>query len=454
MICAFNLKTLAVATSGVINGGDVLVERICTDSRKVAPGDLFVALSGDNFDGNQFVGVAKAAGASAAVVSNTTDLLPNIRVTDTRRALGLIARENRRRFNGPLVAITGSSGKTSTKEMLAAIFAQCGEVYATAGNLNNEIGVPLSLLAISAQHQFAVIEMGAAKQGDIHYLCEFAEPTIAVLTNAQPAHIEGFGSLTGVAETKGEIFRGLAKGGLAIINADDAHCTLWQQYAENVQQRLFSLVREDVDVFARDIDLSEPGKVRFELVSFAGSAKVCMPLSGRHMVANALAAAAAALSAGASLGDVVNGLESVRGVSGRLLRRDHAGVALIDDSYNANPGSVRAAIDVLAASKGRKILALGHMAELGSEAAQQHREIAAYARENRLDAVFITGEYANMMAMEFGPNGWAYNDKPSLISALQGYLKAGDTVLVKGSRSAEMELVVDAIAADLARRNN
>ena len=454
MIAAMNLQAIAVATDGALWGASQRVERICTDSRKVQPGDLFVALSGDNFDGNQFIGVAKAAGASAAIVNTATDLLPNVRVSDTRRALGLIARENRRRFSGPLVAITGSSGKTSTKEMLAAIFAQCGEVYATVGNLNNEIGVPLSLLAISAQTQFAVIEMGAAKQGDIKYLCEFAEPTISILTNAQHAHIEGFGSLKAVAETKGEIFRGLAKGGLAIINADDVNCALWQSYASHAQQRLFSLVREDVDVFARDIDLSEPGKVRFELVSFAGSAKVCMPLSGRHMVANALAAAAAALSAGASLGDVVRGLESVRGVSGRLLRRDLAGVALIDDSYNANPGSVRAAIDVLAASKGRKILALGHMAELGREAAQQHREIAAYARENRLDAVFFVGEYAEMMAAEFGGNAYAFSDKSNLISALIIYLQTGDTVLVKGSRSAAMEVIVDAIAADLARRSN
>ncbi len=454
MIGPLNLQAIAAATGGVLSGEDLSVERVCTDSRKVQKGDIFVALSGDNFDGNQFVGTAKQAGAVAAIVSATTDLLPNIRVSDTRRALGLIARENRRRFGGPLVAITGSSGKTSTKEMLAAIFAQCGEVFATAGNLNNEIGVPLSLLAISAQHQFAVIEMGAAKQGDIHYLCEFAEPTIAVLTNAQRAHIEGFGSLQGVAETKGEIFRGLAKGGLAIINADDANCALWQSYASHVQQRLFSLVREDVDVFARDIDLSEPGRVRFELVSFAGSAKVCMPLSGRHMVANALAAAAAALSAGASLGEVVCGLESVRGVSGRLLRRDIADIALIDDSYNANPGSVRAAIEVLGASKGRKILALGHMAELGAEAAQQHREIAAYARENRLDAAFFVGEYACMMATEFGHNGSAFSDKPSLISALKNYLQAGDTVLVKGSRSAEMEVVVDVLADDLAQRGS
>jgi len=454
MIAAMNLQAIAAATQGVLTGESVTIERVCTDSRQVQRGDLFVALSGENFNGNQFVAAAKEAGAAAAIVSDTRDILANVRVTDTRRALGLIARENRRRFKGPLVAITGSSGKTSTKEMLAAIFAQCGEVYATVGNLNNEIGVPLSLLAISAQHQFAVIEMGAAKQGDIHYLCEFAEPTIAVLTNAQPAHIAGFGSLTGVAETKGEIFRGLAKGGLAIINADDAHCALWQSYACDVQQRLFSLVREDVDVFARDIDLSEPGKVRFELVSVQGSAQVCMPLSGRHMVANALAAAAAALSAGASLGEVVSGLESVRGVSGRLLRREIAGIALIDDSYNANPGSVRAAIDVLAEAKGRKILVLGHMAELGNEAAQQHREIAAYARGNRLDSVFLVGEYAAMMAAEFGSNGHAFNDKPSLILALKTYLQLGDTVLVKGSRSAAMEVVVDAMAADLARGSN
>ncbi|MFT5889328.1 MAG: UDP-N-acetylmuramoyl-tripeptide--D-alanyl-D-alanine ligase [Zhongshania sp.] len=454
MMAAMALQKMAAAVGGELRGADVEVQQVCTDSRKLKSGDLFIALNGENYDGNQFVADAVKAGAAAAIVSKATDLLPSILVSDCRRALGLLARENRRGFQGKVVAITGSSGKTSTKEMLAAIFAQCGEMYATQGNLNNEIGVPLSLLALRAEHRFAVIEMGAAKQGDIAYLCEFAEPNIAVLTNAQPAHIEGFGSLEGVAKTKGEIFRCLPQGGLAVINADDAFCSLWQGYAEHVQQRFFSLVREDVDVFARDIDLSEPGKLRFELVSFKGSARVCMHLSGRHMVANALAAAAAALSAGVSLSDVVDGLESVRGASGRLLRREIAGVALIDDTYNANPGSVRAAIDVLSNSLGRHILVLGNMAELGREAALQHREVAACARHNRLNSGFFIGEHAPMMAAEFGENGFAFKDKSALSAALNKYLQAGDTVLVKGSRSAAMETIVDDISAHLSQREH
>jgi UDP-N-acetylmuramoyl-tripeptide--D-alanyl-D-alanine ligase len=453
VIASMTLQQLANCTSGVLYGDDIQFYGVSTDTRRIEKGDLFIALSGENFDGNQFVATAEKNGAIAALVTKPTDILPNVLVSDSRRALGLLARENRRKFTGPLVAVTGSSGKTSTKEMLASIFAQQGEVFATKGNLNNEVGVPLSLLAIDEKHRFAVIEMGAAKQGDIAYLCEFAEPEIAILTNAQPAHIAGFGSLEGVAKTKGEIFRCLPKHGLAVINADDVFCEFWQENAKHATQRLFSLVREDVDVFARDIDLSVPGKVQFELVSFSGSAKVCMPLSGKHMVANALAAAAASLSAGVSLIDVVAGLESMRSVSGRLLRREIADVSLIDDTYNANPGSVRAAIDVLASSAGRKVFVMGHMGELGPEAALRHREIAAYARENRLDAFFVVGEFAALMANEFGQENFAFSQKSELIPVLNTFVEAGDTVLVKGSRSAAMEDVVDALSAELLGRN-
>ncbi|WP_295875950.1 UDP-N-acetylmuramoyl-tripeptide--D-alanyl-D-alanine ligase [uncultured Zhongshania sp.] len=454
MISAMTLAQIANCADGKLCGADVQVLGLSTDTRKIKRGDLFVALSGENFNGNKFVEDAKKNGAIAALVSESTDILPSVLVTDSRRALGLIARENRRQFSGSLVAVTGSSGKTSTKEMLASIFAQHGDVFATQGNFNNEIGVPLSLLAIEEKHRFAVIEMGAAKQGDIAYLCEFAEPDIAVLTNAQPAHIAGFGSLEGVAKTKGEIFSSLPQHGLAVINADDTYCELWRSIAKHVKQRLFSLVREDVDVFARDIDLSVPGTVRFELVSFNGSARVCMPLSGRHMIANALAAAAASLSAGVSLADVVAGLESMRSVSGRLLRRDVAGVAVIDDSYNANSGSVRAAIDVLASGVGRKVLVMGHMAELGAEADLRHREIAAYARENRIDALFVVGEFAELMASEFGGESFAFAMKAELIAKLGRFVKSGDTVLVKGSRSAAMEEVVDALSAELVGSNS
>lgn len=453
MITPMNLQQIVDSASGILCGENIQFSGLSTDTRSIKKGDLFVALSGENFDGNQFVENAKKSGAIAALVTKTTDILPNVLVSDSRRALGLLARENRRQFSGALVAVTGSSGKTSTKEMLASIFAQRGDVFATKGNLNNEIGVPLSLLAIEEKHRFAVIEMGAAKRGDIAYLCEFAEPDIAVLTNAQPAHIAGFLSLEGVAKTKGEIFSCLPKHGLAVINADDVYCEFWQENAKHVKQRLFSLVREDVDVFARDIDLSVPGKVQFELVSFNGSAKVCMPLSGRHMVANALAAAAAALSAGVSLGDVVAGLESMRSVSGRLLRREVAGVALIDDSYNANPGSVRAAIDVLASSSGRKVFVMGHMGELGPEAPLRHREIAAYARENRIDTLLVVGEFAPLMAEEFGAKSVAFAKKAELIAMINKFVEAGDTVLVKGSRSAAMEEVVDALATELIGRN-
>ncbi len=444
MIAPLNLEQICTAVDGRLNGENCRISRVCTDSREILAGDLFVALSGENFDGNCFVSVAKEKGAAAVVVGRESGVQPEIIVNDTRRALGQIAALNRRQFHRPLLALTGSSGKTSTKEMLASILSQCGTTFATQGNFNNEIGVPHSLLAINAEHQFAVIEMGAAKKGDIAYLCEFAQPDVAILTNAQPAHIAGFGSLDGVASTKGEIFSALSENGIAVINADDPYCSTWLEMASHCRRLLFS-IHKTADVWASDIVQCAEGGSEFVLHCEQGSVAIQLPLPGRHMVANAIAAAAAALAVGAKLNHIVEGLSSLAPVAGRLSRKQLGGVTVIDDSYNANPGSVKAAIDVLAFEPGRKLLVLGAMAELGDDAESMHRDVSAFARESGIDKLFVCGQFAKLMAFEFGHDALAFDSQTQLNEALQQEIQQGDTVLVKGSRSAAMDTVANNI---------
>jgi UDP-N-acetylmuramoyl-tripeptide--D-alanyl-D-alanine ligase len=443
MITAMQLSEIAGLVSGQLCGDDVVVAHLCSDSRSIASGDMFVALSGESFDGNAFVETAAQAGATSALVSQATGALPSVLVEDTRLAYGLIARANRRRFTGAVVGLTGSSGKTSTKEMLASILGEAGTVYATKGNLNNEVGVPRSLLELSNEFDRAVIEMGAAKRGDIRYLCNFVEPSVAILTNAQAAHIAGFGSLDGVAATKGEIFSALPTSGTAVINADDAYCDQWRKTAGHCQQLLFSLQSEDADFYAKQIQVDDEGRCTFDLVCPLGEAKITLCLPGRHMVANALAAAAAAMVVGAELEHIVAGLESLVPVVGRLSRSELGGLTLINDSYNANPGSVAAAIDVLASMAGRRVLVLGTMAELGERSAELHAEIAERARAVGIEKLFVVGEYADAMAGRFGEGASAFNNKTELGEALIASVQKGDVVLIKGSRSAAMETVCD-----------
>jgi UDP-N-acetylmuramoyl-tripeptide--D-alanyl-D-alanine ligase len=428
--------------------GDAMIGRVCTDTRAIRGGDLFVALSGEHFDGNDFVEQAKQKGAVAAVVSRQPNCeLPHVQVRDTQKALGLIALHNRRQFTGKLVALTGSAGKTSCKEMLAAMLSLCGETLATEGNLNNEIGVPLTLLKIATEHRFAVVEMGAAKAGDIAYLCDFVEADIAVLTNAMAAHIEGFGSLDQVARTKGEIFEGLVDGGLAVINADSPYAEQWHRQAKNKQVLTFSLENPGADFFAKQIQLSaECGSV-FVLSTPQGEVTVELALLGRHNIANAIAASAAATAAGASLQQVAAGLKKVRPVAGRLhTRKAEAGFAVIDDSYNANPGAVKAAIDVLVEFSGQRYLVLGDMAELGDDSARLHREVGAYAKQQGVDTLLALGEFSESLVEGFGKNAKAFTSKQTLIDYCQS-LDAVDVMLVKGSRSAGMEQLVEALCS-------
>ncbi len=450
MMSALMLSDIARETGGELTA-EARVNAVSTDSRAIASGELFVALTGERFDGNRFVDQVAEAGAAAAVVSRaSTAALPQLIVNDTREALGLIARMNRRQFQGPLVALTGSAGKTTCKDMLAAILGQCGETLATQGNFNNEIGVPLTLLRLAPQHRYAVVEMGASRRGDIAYLARFAEPTIALVTNAMAAHIAGLGDLAGVAHTKGQLFESVAEGGRAVINLDDAFADQWRRQAGDAAVTTFSRDNPAARFYARDIRVQGSGETVFTLCTPDGEIPLSLQLLGVHNVVNAVAAAAAAVAAGAEAAHIKAGLESVRAANGRMQAHRLKQHLLIDDSYNANPGAVRAAIDVLAAIPGRRCLIMGTMGELGDDAAREHAAAVDYAREAGIDQLLMVGEYAESATRRFGD---ACADMAELLETIDRGLEA-DVVLVKGSRSAAMERVVEALITNDKQRGN
>ena len=447
---------------------------VCTDSRSIGAGELFIALRGENFDGHDYVVAALEAGAAAALVeakwvaefarrakqrAPTEALggpLPLLVVADTRLALGGLAAYWRGRFELPLIAVTGSNGKTTVKEMCAAILREqaradgldpAGAVLATAGNLNNDIGMPLTLLKLNAGHRAAVIEMGMNHPGEIDYLTNIARPSVAVVTNAQRAHLAGLGSLRAVAQAKGEIFAGLIDTGIAVINDDDAHAGFWRELAGSHRIIGFSLEgAAGAEITAMVTPL--PFGSNLQLSTPAGTAAVELRLPGRHNAANALAATAACLAAGADLTAVVAGLSGYAGAKGRLQRQPALNAAtLIDDSYNANPDSMRAAIDVLAALPGKKILVIGDMGEIGAAAAQFHDEIGGYAKSMGIDRLLAVGEQTATAVRNFDGGGSHFKNVTALIESLLKLLDANTTVLVKGSRFMKMERVVHAIAA-------
>lgn len=438
------LSELARALTTSVQGGDVEVADIVTDSRKPLAGALFVALAGPNFDGHDFLAAAKAAGAVAALVERAGDYpLPHLVVADTRAALGVLARHLRQGLAARVVGITGSNGKTTVKEMIAAILATQGETLATRGNLNNDIGVPLTLFRLQPEHRYAVIEMGANHAGEIEQLARIVSPDVGVVTNAGPAHLEGFGSIEGVAHAKGELFRELPPGGRAVINADDRYAPLWREFAGDRETIDFGLER------AAAVTASELGPDGFSLHTPQGTARVRLPLPGRHNVLNALAASAVGHALGVPLADIVRGLEGLAAVKGRLQRsRGQRGARLIDDTYNANPASLRAGLAVLAAEGGRRVLVLGDMAELGSDAAQLHAQVGDWAREAGVDAVYAVGRMARHAVQRFGAGGRHFETKSALLAALRPELAEDVVVLVKGSRSAAMEEVVAGLSAE------
>lgn len=447
----FQLSALATALSAELQGDDRWVQGVSTDTRSVQVGDLFVALKGPNFDAHAFVEQAQQRGAVAAVVERPLDVnLPQLVVADTRLALGRLAQYNRRFFQGTLFAVTGSSGKTTVKEMLAAINAQRGATLATQGNLNNDIGVPLTLLRLAPEHRYAVIEMGASGPGEIAYSTALARPDVALLNNAFGAHLEGFGSLLGVVNAKAEIFAGLAAQGTAIVNLDDAHASVWLERLAAQPTLTFSTHNAAADVYASQVIQQANGCYRFALHYQQQQVAVELALLGVHNVANALAAAAAALADNASLDVIATGLGQCKAVAGRMCPIQlSAQTLLIDDSYNANPGAAMAAIDALVRLPGESVLVLGDMGELGADEVEQHRLVGTYAAEQGVQRLFTCGKLSQATTEGYlaagGQDGRHLANKQALIELIDSLPEQPRSVLVKGSRSASMEQVVSGL---------
>ncbi|MDF2181536.1 UDP-N-acetylmuramoyl-tripeptide--D-alanyl-D-alanine ligase [Neptuniibacter sp. CAU 1671] len=448
MIGHWHLSDLSSQFGGVVSE-DANFVGVSTDTRTLQPGDLFVAIVGPNFNGHNFVAQAEAAGAAALVVSQpVVSRLPQWQVNDTRIALGQIGLANRNRFQGPVYAVTGSSGKTTVKEMLLSILSGQRKVLATKGNLNNDFGVPLTLMQLDDTTEVAVIEQGASAVGEIAYTTALVQPDVAILNNAMGAHLEGFGSLQGVVRAKGEIFGQLAeRDGTAVINLDDPHASVWLQQTALVRQKTFSLSNSQADCYASELKPGANGCYRFKLHLGDRSAAVQLQVMGQHNVANALAAAAAVHAGGLTLPQIVVGLERFSAVKGRMRPCQSAqGALIIDDSYNANPGSVHAAIDLLAALPGESFLVLGDMAELGESAEEAHTTVGCRAALKGIRHLWVTGVLSRHTVSGYntsaGTDGQHFADKAELIAALEPLAKAGVNILVKGSRSAGMEQVV------------
>jgi UDP-N-acetylmuramoyl-tripeptide--D-alanyl-D-alanine ligase len=443
------LQQFAAAGHGRLHGENRDFNEIAIDSRRLAPGDLFAALRGEHADGHNFVAAAAAAGAAGAIVSHAIQLpLPQIVVSNVEMALADAGRAARAQFKGPLIGVAGSNGKTTVKEMIAAILSQRGPCLATRGNLNNHLGVPMTLLRLDDSHLSAVIEMGANRRGDVEQLVQIARPGIGLITNAGAEHLEGFGSLEGAARAEGEMVAGLPASGTAVINADDTYASLWRA-GTAAQVRSFGL-RAEADFYAAGLKFEVQAQdfaTRFRLHSPLGEVDLTLALAGRHNVRNALAAAAAATSAGATLGDVAAGLGSMRAVKGRLqLRRTRTGAWLIDDSYNANPSSARAGLEVLSELPGRRWLVLGDMAELGEFADSSHRELGELARALGVERLYAFGALAGLAADSFGEGAERYRDAVELTRALDAAMTPDVRLLIKGSRVNRLERVVDALA--------
>ena len=442
------MSTLAAAADsmhGTLHGADHGFSGVSTDTRTLKAGELFVALQGPNFDGCDYVGQARDKGAAGAVVSRLVDEeIPQIAVEDAKRALGELGSAWRQQLSPIVVGVTGSNGKTTLKELTAACLATAAPTLATHGNLNNDIGMPLMLTRIEERHRFAVIEMGANHAGEIAYLTALAKPDVVVITNAGAAHLEGFGSLDGVARGKGEILCGEVRPKVAVLNADDRSFDYWSKLVEDTQMITFGIDAE-ADVHARNI-VAEADRSSFDLLTPIGQIDITLPLSGRHNVRNACAAAAIAVAVGLDIADIKAGLESVKPVEGRLRRlAGVAGATVYDDSYNANPLSVVAAAEFLASLPGENVMVLGDMGELGDDAARLHAETGSQVRDAGISRLLATGELSRNTVEAFGEGASWHADIDDLATRLKAELGEGVNVLVKGSRFMRMERVVEAL---------
>ena len=439
------LAQAAVFMQGVLHGDDREFEGVSTDTRTIREGELFFALQGPNFDGNDYVRAAKAAGAAGAVVSRrVNDDLAQITVDDTKAALGRFGAAWRSDHDITLIGLTGSNGKTTLKELIAACLSRKAATLATHGNLNNDIGVPLMLSRIDESHRYVVLEMGANHAGEIAYLTKLARPDVVVITNAGAAHLEGFGSIKGVAHAKGEILQGDPRPQVAVLNADDKYFPYWSSQVEDIRCLSFGF-NEAADVRADNI-VADSNKTTFTLHTANDSVDIALPLVGIHNVRNACAAAAVALALEVGIDDIRAALESVNPVGGRLQPvRGINDATLFDDSYNANPLSVIAAAEFLASLPGESWLVLGDMKELGDDAEELHREVGEAARASGVSRLFAYGDLAASAAEGFGLHASWFASLDALVDELCAGLSSDINVLVKGSRSMRMERVVDAL---------
>ena len=440
---SMSLKDIAEILSVEYIGENITVKGLSTDTRTIKGGELFLALKGPNFDGHDFIKVALEKGAVACLVQDKVDAENVVITHDTHQALGLLAKAWRKNFNKPVFAITGSNGKTTVKEMIASIVSQSQSVMATHGNLNNDIGVPLTLFRLNESYDAAVIEMGANHSGEIGYLTNITLPDIAVITNIGSAHLEGFGSIENTAKAKGEIFQGLSKSGTAIINSDDQFFDYFKDITSQYNTLSFGFKNE------ADISCQCKSGTKGSYLKVAtpeGGCDIKLKLLGNHNVMNALAAIAASVAADISLEQIKKGLESLEPVNGRLqIKRGLNNSCVIDDTYNANPTSLHAALNVLQGFSGKHLLALGDMGELGGSAEALHVDAGIYAKESGIDSLYSIGKLAAKAANEFGRNGFCYDKHEDMIDALRDELSQDVTLLVKGSRGMQMENVVNAL---------
>ncbi|MFN3713931.1 MAG: UDP-N-acetylmuramoyl-tripeptide--D-alanyl-D-alanine ligase [Alcanivoracaceae bacterium] len=444
------LSRAALLCDGQVQGADVDFTRVCTDTRAIRPGDLFVALRGARFDGHDFVVDAVGAGAVAAMVESPQSGVPSLVVSDTRRGLGLLAAG--RAADMPLfrIAVTGNAGKTTVKEMIAAMLSREPgdvQVHATLGNLNNDIGVPLTLLEVRPEHRFGVFELGANAPGEIAWTVSLVKPQVVMVTNVTGAHLLGFGSMQGIANAKAEIFSATAPGALAIINADDSFADFFAARAEAAGLRVVRVGRHPEAAWRAENIQLDSLSVQFDLNTPAGQWPVRLPLPGAHQVSNALMALAAVAEAGVPLAEAIARLANLKPVKGRMNVSACEGGTLVDDSYNANPGSVRVAIDWLARQRAPRCLVLGNLGELGADEVTIHQQLGRYARDAGIDALVAHGHLAAEAADAFGDGGDRVATHGDAAERARVYLKQAGTVLVKGSRSAGMDAVITVLQA-------
>lgn len=440
------LSDAAKILNGELKGEDAIFYGASTDTRSIQAGQLFFAWKGDKHDAHNFLDSIEAQGAIGAIVERYTPSvnISQIVVKDSQKALGILAKEWKKQWKGTAIALTGSNGKTTLKEMIASILREKGQTLATEGNYNNHVGCPLTVLKLTDQHEYAVIEMGANHFEEIRYLTKIVQPNVAIVNNAGPCHLEGFGSIEGVAKAKGEIFEGLAKDGIAIINADDDYAKYW--LGINTDHKIMTFgIRNDADVMAKNIQ-----KQSFELVIHGESIHVNLPLVGVHNILNACAAAAATYSVGVTLVEIKQGLENLHCVKGRLekiqLSPNHI---LINDAYNGNPASLKAGIDALEGIADHTWLVLGDMRELGDLAISMHEDCGRYAKVKGFDQLLALGELSQKSAEAFGEGGRHFTSHDDIIATLQENLKAiqneSVAILVKGSNSMKMFVIAEAM---------